>query len=421
MSLETPLLSAVIARLADPETHLATWGGVVFPISLLVEAPVIMLLAGSTALSRDMASYEKLRRYMMAAGVSLTVLHFLVAFTPLYDVVVLGIINPPAEIVEPGRIGLRIMLPWTWSIAYRRFNQGVLIRFGHSDVVGMGTVVRLFTDVSVMAMGVFIGTFPGIVVATSAVASGVVMEALYVGIRVRPVLRSQVSQAVPAEKEITLRGFLAFYVPLAMTSLLTLLMPPMGSAAMSRMPSALQSLAVWPVLSGLVFILRSSGVAYNEVMVALLDEPNAFQSLRRYSQWLILITTGLLVLFLATPLSDFWFQGLSGLTEELATLSKNALWFALPAPALSVLQSYYQGILLNGEKTRGITESVVVFLLAAGAVLWYGIASQSTFGINIAWIAFSLGYSAQTAYLWFRSRSSVRALQGTLQSQMMGS
>jgi hypothetical protein len=411
MALETPMLSAVIARLAEPEKHLATWGGVVFPLSLLIEAPVIMLLAGSTALSKDMASYQKLRRYMMAAGASLTVLHFLVAFTPLFDIVVVGLMDPPQEIIEPARIGLRIMLPWTWSIAYRRFNQGVLIRFGHSRAVGQGTVVRLVADVSVLTIGAMIGSLPGIVVATAAVASGVILEAIYAGIRVRPVLREEVSAAAPTEKEITLRGFLGFYVPLAMTSLLTMIILPMGSAAMSRMPNALQSLAVWPVLSGLVFMFRSLGVAYNEVMVALLDEPGVFASLRRYSTILILITTGLLLLILTTPVADLWFRRLSGLSVELATLSKAALWFALPAPALSVLQSFFQGILLNNEKTRGITESMIVFLFVAGAILWVGIATQAYVGVYVAWIAFSAGYLAQSAYLWLRSRSSIRAFQ----------
>jgi len=46
-----------------------------------------------------------------------------------------------------------------------------------------------------------------------------------------------------------LRAFLDFYIPLAMTSLLFLLAQPMGSAAISRMPMALESLAVWPVVS----------------------------------------------------------------------------------------------------------------------------------------------------------------------------
>ena len=109
MSLELPALSAVIARLEDPEIHLAAYGGVVFPLALIIEAPVIMLLAASTALSKDWPSYLKLRNYMIAAGVTLTALHIAIAFTPLYYVVVEGIIGAPPEIVEPARIGLMII------------------------------------------------------------------------------------------------------------------------------------------------------------------------------------------------------------------------------------------------------------------------------------------------------------------------
>jgi len=58
MAMELPALSAVVARLPNPQINLAAWGGVVFPVSLIIEAPIIMLLAASTALSKDMASYS---------------------------------------------------------------------------------------------------------------------------------------------------------------------------------------------------------------------------------------------------------------------------------------------------------------------------------------------------------------------------
>src|SRR3990172_7197941 len=132
MGAELPALSAVVARMPDPKINLAAYGGVVFPLALIIESPIIMLLAASTALSKDMASYLKLRRFMMVSGGLLTAFHALLAFTPLYYVVVEGILGVPQEIVQPARLGLMIMLPWTWSIAYRRFNQGALVRFGLS-------------------------------------------------------------------------------------------------------------------------------------------------------------------------------------------------------------------------------------------------------------------------------------------------
>jgi len=53
MSMELPTINAIVARLPNPEINLAAYGGVVFPIALMIEAPVIMLMAASTALSRD--------------------------------------------------------------------------------------------------------------------------------------------------------------------------------------------------------------------------------------------------------------------------------------------------------------------------------------------------------------------------------
>ena len=307
MGAELPAVSAIVARLENPAINLAAYGGIVFPIALLIEAPVIMLLAASTALCKDMASYRLVRKFMMISGATLTGLYILVAFTPLYYVVVEGILGAPEEIVEPARIGLMIMTPWTWSIAYRRFNQGVLIRFGHPQAVTIGTIIRLSADILVLLVGYAMGSLTGVIVATSAVAMGVMSEAVYSGIVVRPVVRNELAIAPPVAEPLTWRGFFQFYIPLAMTSLLTLLALPIGSAALSRMPRALESLAVWPVISGLIFMFRSLGVAYNEVVVALLDEPLSYAGLRRFTNLLASATTAGLLLLVVTPLSMIWF------------------------------------------------------------------------------------------------------------------
>lgn len=303
MGIELPVLSAIVARLPDPEINLAAYGGVVFPLSLIIEAPIIMLLAASTALSKDWLSYRLIYRFMTITASILTAVHALVAFTPLYDIVVDQIIGAPQEILAPSRIGLMIMLPWTFSIAYRRFHQGILIRYGFSKAVGVGTVIRLSANVIVLISGYLYHQLPGIVVASSAVATGVVAEAIYIGLVVKPVIRNHVMLATPVDPPLNLRTFLDFYIPLAMTSLLTLLANPIGSAAISRMPQALSSLAVWPVITGLVFMLRSLGIALNEVVVALLDTPRSTKNLFRFSLILSAGTTAALLIIAATPIS----------------------------------------------------------------------------------------------------------------------
>ena len=402
MGLEGPAISVVVARLADPEINLAAFGGLVFPLALVIEAPIIMLLAASTALSRDWESYRNLRSFTHKLSAALTLLHALVVFTPLYDLIAVYVIRAPAAIIEPGRVGLIIMLPWTWSIAYRRFNQGVLIRFGHSLSVGVGTGIRLAADVLVLVTGFLLGSIPGVAVASATVIAGVVSEAVYVGLRVRPVVRDQVRLAPLLKTPLTFRAFLDFYVPLSLTSIILFVASPILSAGVSRMPAALESLALWPVVTGVLFFVRSLGVSLNEVVVALLDHPQSYARLRRFAFGLSAATTVALLLCLIPSLGTLYFQRITGLSEPLATVARYSLWLALPMPAMSVLQSWYQGMVLYSRHTRSITESVVVYLLGSVSVLAAGVLWGGAKGIYVGVAAVSVGEVGRT--LWLRWR-----------------
>jgi hypothetical protein len=410
MSLEGPMMGLVVARLADPEIQLAAYGGVVFPLALFIEAPIVMLLAASTALSKNWQAYRKVRAFMHGASAILTSIHVLVAFTPLYDLVAGRILGIPAEVLEPARIGLMIMLPWTWAIAYRRFNQGVLIRFGHSLAVGVGTGIRLLSNGSILLLGYLIGSVQGIVVATAATTVGVLSEALYVAARVRPVLRDQVRPAPSDGEPLTFRTFFRFYVPLSLTSIVLLGARPILSGSLSRMPLVLESLALWPIADGLIFLLRSVSVASNEVVIALINRPDAARPLRRFTLGLASVTSTALILITATGLSSVWFGTVTGLSEPLIRLARSSLWFALPLPAFSAMQSWYQGVVLHSRRTRCITEAVLIYLAVTVITLGIGIRWGTIAGIYVGLLSMSLGEATRTGWLAWRSRHARRAL-----------
>jgi len=410
MGLEMPLMTAVVARLANPDIHLAAYGGIVFPLALIIESPIIMLLAASTALSKDWRSYQLLYRFMMITSFLLTVLHVLVAFTPLYYVVVRDIMGVPAEILEPARWGLMIMTPWTWAIAYRRFQQGVLIRFDHSKAVTVGTMIRMATMATILFAGLALQSFAGIIVASTAIALGVLFEAIYAGLRVRPVLQNQLHHEPEVTPPLTYRKFGKFYVPLAMTSLLTLIALPIGSAAMSRMPDAIHSLDVWPVVNGLIFLLGSTGLAYQEVVVTLLDRPRALANLRKFAAGLSALTSGLLFLIALTPLSKLVLQNVMGLPDDLYNLSRSALLIGGLRPALMVTLHWYQGIVVHSHKTRAITEAIGIGLFFTALGLYLGATQTSITGIYVGIGAFTIGTIVQTLWLFIRSRGLINEL-----------
>lgn len=412
MTVEIPALSAIIARLAEPERNLAAWG-VVFPLVLILGAPMMMILSASTALSKDWASYVRVRRYMWALVAGLTSLHALLAFTPLFDLIVNDIIAAPPEIIEPARLGMRLLLPWSAAVAYRRLTYGVLIRFGHTGWVTMGAVVRLAVDALCLAFLFLLYTgfdvnITGIMLATGVFSCGVVGEAIYAAWRVGPVLRDQLQPAPAVAQRLTLPSFLRFYIPLVMTSLLQVVVQPISTAALSRMPEPLQTLAVWPVVYGLLIIWMSAGMAYTEAVVVLLDEPNATQRLHQFTVRLAAITSGLLLLMVATPLADLWFDKIAALPPGLVTPARQALWLAILLPALTVIQSWHQGALMNERRTSGITEAMFLALIGHVAILVMGVVWGGVSGLYVGVAALIAGNLARSAWLWYRTRQTMR-------------
>lgn len=401
MGTEMSLISAAIARLDDAAFHLAAFGGLVFPFALLIEAPIIMMLAASTALCTDRAAFVTLLRFSTVLAAGLTVVHALLAFTPLYDLVLVPLMDPPAGALEPGRLGLQWMTPWTWAIADRRFHQGVLIRFGRSRSVVVGTGIRLLCMGGVLGAGLLHGNLPGVMVAGGALSVGVLAEMVSARLFARPVVAGPLQAAEPGPP-LTLPRLLRFYVPLAITPILHLALLPIGAASMARMPMALENLAAWSPVNGVVFLVRSVGIAFNEVVVSLSGRPGAPRVLWRFAVGLALATTAVLLGGALSPLSSLWFSGLSGLSPELVDVARSALPFGVLLPALTVFVSLYNGVLLHAHQTRAIPESVALSLVVSALLLAAGVATGLLPGAQMTLLAFSVGALAQVVWLRLR-------------------
>ena len=189
MGLERPLVTAFMARLEDPTINLAAYASAVFPLSLIIESPIIMLLAASTALTKNWAWYCFLRNFMARMAAGLTLFHGIVAFTPLFDFLVSTVLKIPEAVVEPARIGLMLMTPWTASIAVRRFYQGILIRNRQPHWIGVGTTVRLIGLCVGLLLGLAWGSPSGIIIGTFAISLGVVTEAIFIRACTKPILQ----------------------------------------------------------------------------------------------------------------------------------------------------------------------------------------------------------------------------------------
>ncbi len=404
MAIEHPILAAVIARLPRPEPNLAIFG-VTFSLALIIESPIIMLLTAGTALARDKHSYERLLSFTHVLAAGLTAVHLIIAFTPLYRFIMGSLIGVPSEILEPSRRTFLLMTPWAAAIAYRRLWQGVLIRFNRTGVVPLTILARLLVGSVVLVIGFLTRRFHGADLGAIALSIGVTAATITAYAFVRPTVREHLSKPSSSDGPLTWSGLFQFYGPLALTPLINMVGRPVLVMGLARAAQPLVSLAVWPVIMGVLFLGRSLALSYQEVVVALIDDTHSFEKLRRFAIGFALGLTGVFALVALTPAAPILYERISGLSLELVSFAIVPTLILSAVPGLDALISWRHGLLVHSRQTRPITSAVTlnVFVLTA-VMLSAGAILPRTSGTMIAAVALSAAVAAQVGYLWGVSR-----------------
>ncbi len=357
MAAEGPVLTAVIARLANPKSNLAAFG-VAFSFAILVEAPVIMILSASTALVKDKDSFRKLRNFTYILNASLTAIMAILLLPPVFHFLTIQVIGLPEEVKNLTHSACIIMLPWPGAIGYRRFYQGILIRSNLTRLVAWGTVTRLTTMFFTALFCYLFFNLNGSAVGALALTIGVTSEAVASKIMsYSSVKKIRQQKFLPArEGPLTYRSIAKFYYPLALTSLLGLGIYPIMTFFMGQSRMPLESLAVLPVVNALVFVFQSLGFSYQEVSIALLGENNeGYTKLRNFATTLGIGVSGGLTVVAFSPLSLMWFHKVSGLSLSLSQFAISPTKILSLIPALTVLVSFQRALLVAKRRTLPIT------------------------------------------------------------------
>jgi hypothetical protein len=395
MSVEQPLIASFIARMPDPELNLAAYG-VVFAIALIIESPVIMLLAAGTALTRGASSYRRLLRFSHLLMGGLTAVHLLIGLTPLFEWIVLRLIGVPPEVAQLGRGAFLAITPWSAAVGYRRLWQGVLIRYERTGVVPVTIAVRLAVTAALLVFGFYLGRYSGIFVGSVAIAAGVVAAAVAAYLFARPVVRHHLGNFTPETDPLSWKELYAFYLPLALTSLILLVARPLLTVAISRLPQALDSLAVWPVLLSVSFMGQSISMSYQEVGIAMMQDQATLVMLQRFARMLGLVMLLVFLAFAVSPVAVIWFRGVVGLSSGLTRMARLPMVFIAILPAVSAVISGKRGILFHAKRTAAITRSVIVNLIVLGTLL---VVLGYTLPVNGALVA-SIAYAGSVVGEW---------------------
>jgi O-antigen/teichoic acid export membrane protein len=408
MSVEGPYIAALIARMPEPKFNLAAYG-VAFSFALIIEAPIIMIMSASTALVKNMQSFNKLRNFTYTSNLLITLLMLILIIPNVFYFITENLIGLPAKVSTLTHLATTILLPWPGAIGYRRFYQGLLIRNNLTRRVAYGTIIRL-ASMSLTALFFFLFTdVDGVVVGAAALSVAVTLEALASRLMANEIIQQLKKNKSNNLNPITYKEIYRFYYPLALTSLIGLGVQPFVTFFVGQSKMAIESLAVLPVITSFVFIFRGMGLSFQEVVIALIGEKKeGYIPLKKFGFILGTTLTTVLALFAFTPLSGFWFKTVSGLSDLLSDFASVPLMIMAIFPALTVLISTQRGLLVSSQNTKPVTIATSIEFITIVIALLLSIHLFNVIGAIAATSAFVTGRIIANFYLVSPSKSAAR-------------
>lgn len=291
------------------------------------------------------------------------------------------------------------------AIAYRRFWQGVMIKYGHTQRVTLVIVARLITTITVLLLGLAIGRWPGAYMGAVALSAGVTVAAIAAWWLALPTIRDEIPEMTEEDEPLEWNDLIGFYTPLALTSLISIAGQPILAFGLSRAPMPLESLAIWPVMMGLLFIGRSFPMAYQEVVVALLKDAQSYMALRRFVWQLATGITLLFALLAFTRGAPFWYRYISGITSELTQLALLPTIIMSVIPGINAFISWHRGILVHTKNTLPVSVAVAINMLVLLILMTIFPYFANVSGAVLAASALTLSLLVEWFFLWSQSRN----------------
>jgi progressive ankylosis protein len=384
MTLDLPVVNAVLNRFPNPDTSVAALR-VAFSLALVYEAAHISMIDASTALSADLTVFRMLRRfYLVMAGVLLAVAS-IVAFSPLYDFIVRGVMNLPPQVAEAARPAVWAFLLWPLPIGWRRLYQGALIRHGHPKPVGAGGLVRLGSLAVGLTFFSWLGTsivrIEPAAIAVLAMLVSVTAEAVAVHGWTGRVLRT-----MPEHPEGTgfgkpppsYRDLWRFIFPLSGTAILSTLTQPIVTAGIASAAIAWASpggsvvaVASYAIAWSVGFLVFGPTLSVTQASIAWHGSPDP-QVRERGPR--VIIGVGVALAFLMslaafTPFAYWLFTSLLNTQPLTARMAVEVARWMVPMPLLHCTSFMLRGKLIARHEPRAVRRAQLIDLAAIAVII----------------------------------------------------
>ena len=207
------------------------------------------------------------------------------------------------------------------------------------------------------------------------------------------------------------KSILLFWLPLAATWLMMAAEGPFLAAVIARLADPKFNLAAFGVAFAIGILVEAPVIMLMSAATALVEDRRSYVRLRNFGTALGVMGTALLLLILTPPVFRFLMETLLGLSGEIVSLTRGALWLLLPWPGTIGYRRFVQGVLIRSGRTRLVAIGTVIRLVAMASTALVLYWATDVPGAWVGAAALSVGVSVEAvAARWMAGRTIRRLL-----------
>ncbi len=375
MACADPAIATTLAHLPSSRINIAAVG-IAKSIAVFLESPIISILHASNALAPTRKSRRALWRLVLIAGISLSLLLALLTIPVLFGTIVEPLFDISGNLAATVHQVLILMIPWSLSIAWRRYFQGLLIHQGNTKAIANASIARLITSIVILVVGFYLRLSGGIL-AGLALIMGVIVEAFLVSIAAK---KLGATKPPPLEDAPKLPSNLAtvwqFYYPLASSMLILWGGRAILIGIIARAHDANIAVTAWVAAWGLVLVIANATRMVQQIIIRNRERVDD-RILVIFAATVGIFFSSILLFASTTSVGDRLIESFFGGDRDLVGQIRPILLICSGIPLLFAIQNAFQGFSIGEGRTQSINlatwVSTTVLLLSTFLLVRWGI------------------------------------------------
>ena len=363
-SLLAPAMNALLARAQDPVASIAGFA-VALGIITIVALPQFRIQQLTLVFLHDQQALRSLRRFVGMTAAAVGAISFVVALTPLAEVILEGVFAATGDLLSQARGALVTLSPLPVFMVARTHLHGAALRLGQARLVWLGTGLGAGGAVAISAALMGAGVQGGAAAGAGTTLAAGRRDGDVAGRHARHAA-PRASRAVAAAPRFQPGGRGALLcTPLIFASILPSATTPVINAALARTAEPETSLAAFAIAIGLFQFLTILLWGAQPAILALLARGDGMRRIAVVTNGVagVVLVASLAAAFVP-PLSQAIIEDVSGARDRLAELSLLGLRVLAPLPLILVQEQIFASALMQVRRTRPILY-VNVWRLAA--------------------------------------------------------